>query len=909
MLKRLLCSIFLITCFLPLFSQSGNIDSLRNAAATQKKDSLHVNTLNNIAFILFKTGKYDSALVQCKEAIDLAEKLHYKKGVLQAIEYTAGIFERQGNYTDGLTYYNRAIDMSRAMKAKTDIADNLSGLGNLYDDQGNYQIALDYYKQSLEIDSAIGDHYGMATNLGDLGNVYDEMGNYPKALECDLRALKYGEELGNKHTLIVNLGNIGNIYFTLGNYAKALENYTRVLAMAEEANDKNDIAVNLGNIGLVYFSQGNYAKALEFDTKALQLDSVIGSKQGIAYNLGNIGDIYLKQLNFAKAIDCDAKALAIARQMNDKFAIGQDFYELGNIYLKQKNAFMAKACLDSALVISKKIGAKENIKYAYIYLTELDSAVGDFKSSLTDYKSYIAYRDSLVNEANTKKTVQAEMNYEFDKKQAVEKLEQDKKDADQKEEQRKQQLTLYFVSGILLLVILFAIFILRSLSVNRKKTKIISKQKEEVEAQKKVVEEQKETVEKQNSLIEQQKAIVEEKNKDITDSIKYASRIQRALFTSNEYISRHLKEYFILLKPRDIVSGDFYWAFQASFESVLLGAQSESAEQYAVDPALIPSLEEKALAFKKRSTEAEKIAWHLLKANSAGFPILRQHVLGQYIVDFINIQTKTVIEIDDGIRNQQSEEEVKRIAWLQQNDFEIIRYKNDEIISGSLKFLDNVIAKLQDRALKVSPGGGNILGAFYMACCDCTGHGVPGAFMSLLNISMLNESVIERNIIRPDRVLNDIRDNIIKSLNPEKVDSESKDGMDCALCAFDFKNNIMQSASANNPVWIIRKDGTFEEIHPDKMPVGIQHGEQKPFTLHNTKLYPGDNVYMFTDGYADQFGGPKGKKFKYKTLQEKLMAIYQLPMAEQRQILDQTLEQWKGNLEQVDDILIMGIRI
>jgi len=901
--KAVLSFSFLAFQFSLVSAQSLNIDSLRKVAATQKNDTTHVNTLNKIGLALFKKGKYDSAIGQCKEAMTLAEKLNYKKGVYKAAGQIGSVCERQGNYADGLSNYTKALEMSKTANDKAEIAYDLTGIGDVYDDQGSYQISLDYYRQSFAIDSAIDNRYGMATNLGDIGNAYDEMGSYPQALVYDLRALKYAEDLGDKQRIIVNLGNIGNIYFSQNNYAKALENYNKVLAMAEETGDKGDVAVNMGNIGLTYFSMGNYPKAIEYDTKALQIDSAIGSKQGISYNLSNLGDIYLKQLNFAKAIDCDTKAIAIVRQMNDKYDMASYFYALGNIYSKQKNAWMAKIYLDSALIISKKIGAKENIKFTYGGLMALDSMVGDFKSALADHKNYIAYRDSLVNEANTKKTVQAEMNYEFDKKQAVEKLEQDKKDAIQQDAQRKQQMTIYYGGGILALVILFAIYILGSLRASRKKTKIISKQKEEVEQQKTLVEEK-------NDLIEHQKAIVEEKNKDITDSIRYASRIQRALLTSDDYMSKYMSEYFIMFRPRDIVSGDFYWAYKAPAQAYPIAKQVEAVDNKIADAALVPSLEEKALAFKKRSTEAEKIAWHLLKANSAGFPISRQHVFGQYIVDFVNVETKTVIEIDDDIRDSQSEQEKQRMAWLDKNGFEVIRYKSDEIIKGSLKFLDSVIAKLEQRASKVLPNGEDLGGAglFYFACCDCTGHGVPGAFMSLLNINMLNETIIERNITRPDLVLNDVRHNIIKALNPEKVDTASQDGMDCAICAIDFKNNTLQAACANNPMWIVR--GTeLIEIPADKMPVGIHHGEQKSFTLHNAKLAKGDTIYMFTDGYADQFGGPKGKKFKYKALQELVMSISQRPMTEQKLVLEKTMDEWKGGLEQIDDILIVGIRI
>jgi serine phosphatase RsbU (regulator of sigma subunit) len=179
--------------------------------------------------------------------------------------------------------------------------------------------------------------------------------------------------------------------------------------------------------------------------------------------------------------------------------------------------------------------------------------------------------------------------------------------------------------------------------------------------------------------------------------------------------------------------------------------------------------------------------------------------------------------------------------------------------------------------------------------------------MSLLNISMLNESVIERKVTRPDLVLNSVRGSVIKALNPDGK-AETKDGMDCTLAAFDFKKKAVHVSCANNPMWIIRK-GECIEITPDKMPVGIQDSEQKPFTLHNIALEKGDCVYLFTDGYADQFGGPKGKKYKYKALSDKLKVISDKSMAEQKQILEQTFEDWKGGLEQVDDVLIIGIRI
>ena len=246
------------------------------------------------------------------------------------------------------------------------------------------------------------------------------------------------------------------------------------------------------------------------------------------------------------------------------------------------------------------------------------------------------------------------------------------------------------------------------------------------------------------------------------DSILYARRIQSAVITSDEYMSAHLKDYFIFYQPKDIVSGDFYWALS-----------------------------------------------------------------------------------------------------------------------------------LNNR--------------FYLLAGDCTGHGVPGAFMSLLMISILNEIVIERGIVSPDTILNEARKAIIKALNPAGHENV-KDGMDCILCAFDFEKNSLEYVSANNNFYIIRKEELI--LCPcDKMPVGKSPRDHEPFTLRTQGLEKGDVVYVFTDGLADQFGGPKGKKFKYKQLQEMVTENVHLPMPEQQEIIHKRLEDWRGNLEQVDDILLIGLRI
>lgn len=197
--------------------------------------------------------------------------------------------------------------------------------------------------------------------------------------------------------------------------------------------------------------------------------------------------------------------------------------------------------------------------------------------------------------------------------------------------------------------------------------------------------------------------------------------------------------------------------------------------------------------------------------------------------------------------------------------------------------------------------------SFMYITADSTGHGVPGAFMSLLNISKLND-VINQKITRPDLVLNEVKTRIIKALNPEGSSEESKDGMDAILCRLDVTNMRLQYAAANNSFCIIRNKQIIT-CKADKMPVGKSHDDASLFTFNEILLEKGDMIYTFTDGYGDQFGGPEGKKFKHKQLREIFVEVSELPINQQFEIINKRFEDWKGALEQVDDVLVIGVRV
>ncbi len=363
----------------------------------------------------------------------------------------------------------------------------------------------------------------------------------------------------------------------------------------------------------------------------------------------------------------------------------------------------------------------------------MDSATNNHKSLINNYSLFIAYKDSLNNIEGERNIVSAEMNYLFEKEKELQKSRQKEIDKVNELERKRQRDIISGIVIVLIILIIFSVFIYRSYLNKNKANKIISHQKH----------------------------LVDEKQKEILDNITYAKRIQTSIIPTNEYINKYAKNNFVMYKPKDIVSGDFYWATESNNK-------------------------------------------------------------------------------------------------------------------------------------------------FYLVTADCTGHGVSGAMVSMLNASILNDVVNQKGILDTGEILNEVRLQVIRSLNPKGTEGVN-DGMDCVLCAFDFNNKALQYSAANNSFYIIRNKELIV-CKADKMPIGLST-KMDNFKTHEIQLQQNDVVYMFTDGYADQFGGEKGKKFKYKQLEELMISVSENPMIEQMDILIKTFDAWMGSNEQTDDVLVIGIKI
>ena len=290
---------------------------------------------------------------------------------------------------------------------------------------------------------------------------------------------------------------------------------------------------------------------------------------------------------------------------------------------------------------------------------------------------------------------------------------------------------------------------------------------------------------------------------------------------------------------------------------------------------------------------------------------------------FVRLYTKRLKE-----RNLQLEETINVRTKTIVNQKHELEHKNKEIVDSinyaqriqkSLLASDQLLKKnLKDYFVFFQPKdivsgdfywGAELAGdRFALVTADSTGHGVPGAIMSMLNISCLNEAIEGQKLKEPKDILNYTRYKVIKHLSNDGSQEGGKDGMDCSLICFDLTNNKLAYSAANNPIWIVRNNELIE-LKPDKMPVGKHDRDSESFNQNEFELQKNDVVYALTDGMPDQFGGPKGKKYMYKQLKELLLSINQLPLVQQKEKLQTEFNSWKSLMEQVDDVLLIGVRV
>ncbi len=457
-MKKLFLPAFLFLSVGYYFSQNKITDSIIKVIKNQKHDTNYVNSLNTLSRQLINTGSFQSADSVAQIALSAGQGLNYKSAMAASL--------------------------------------NILGICRQF--QGDYGKAIDHLFKGLAIAEEIKDKVRVGRILNAIASNYLYQKNNRKALEYYLKCLKTGEQNNDTEGIARAYSNLANVYKNIGDSARRKNN-------------------------LPYAKTKCYMVALDYSLKGLDLSEKIGEEKGVELNLGNIGSVYLQMYEYDKALEFFKRSLVISEKHNDKGSIAIKLFNIGTLIAEKADSVRslsakkdeckkAKTYLDRSLKLSEEVGDKQGMMLCYQALSKLSSVLGDSRNALTEYKNYITVRDSLFNEQNTKKAVQMEMTYEFDKKQAAAKLEQEKKEAVTMAESKKQKTIIISICGILLLVIAFAIFAYRS---------YLQKQKINLE-------------------IIRQKQIIEEKQKEIIDSIYYARRIQTALLPSEKYITKEL---------------------------------------------------------------------------------------------------------------------------------------------------------------------------------------------------------------------------------------------------------------------------------------------------------------------------------------------------------------------------------
>lgn len=595
-------------------------------------------------------------------------------------------------------------------------------------------------QKALSLAESTNYNHGKAHAYNTMGTICHDKGDFQKAVEYFSKARMYAERNNDKSMLAVIYANVGNTYEFIKDYPSAKHYLFASLELFKELKQPKQYAGCYMNIGVMYYEHNEPDSAMYYYKESLKLP--FGDPGQAAILHFNISECYLRQKNLAEAEKELLTGIALIKDLHSDYYEAMFSQQLGKIYMLQGKYDEAEQLILQSLTVAQKSKLLSPETQANYNMYQLYEAKKDYRKALQYHIRYSLLNDSLNNTERGNAAKELEKKYQTEKKQAeIEKLNTEKIISESESKRKSQLLIFAFVGvGLVLCALGFAVFAF----INKRKANV--------------------TLETLNREVSQQKEELLDKNKNITDSIQYAQRIQNVLLTSQSYIKEHISDFFILNKPKDIVSGDFYWAVK------------------------------------------------------------------------------------------------------------------------------------QD-------------GYFYFQVADCTGHGVPGAFMSLLGINFLNEIVLERKIQSPEKILDSLRAEIIKAFTDKgKTESEINDGMDCVLCRFDLKTRQLHYAAANNVILLVRRSELIE-LSGDKMPVGKSPRDREPFTLGSFQLEPGDCLYMTTDGYPDQFGGSQGKKLKMKEVKLLLLRHATRPVEEQKQELNRYFENWKGKLEQLDDVLVAGIKI
>lgn len=779
------------------------------------------------------------------------------------------------SYPDSsLNYANEANELSEKLNYKIGSAIAYRTIGSIYRNQGDYVNSAEMYFKSLEIYEELSNHKqtyyalygktGIGSSYNGLGLVEWRLGNYTAALDYFFKSIEIFKELDDSLGIANCFNNIGLIHWNQENLDRAIEYFKKAQEIYAGIDHKNGMGNSFNNIGIIYKNQQNYDKAIEYYQKSLAIYTELNDRKGMSSVTNNLGMLYFDLGNYTLAKEYNDKGFALYKERNDKYGIAMalgNYFSLYNALGDSVSGNSAKQYYQQALnyafeelKTAKEIGALSRIREAYEHLSIAHENLRDFENALIYYKEFIEVKDSLFSEEKNKQIEEAEARFNSaQKQQEIEK----QKIVLKRQKTIRDSLIIFSLLIIIVAILIFSRFLLK------KKT---------------------------NKLLE-------EKNNELQEIILELNKLS--------IVAQETDNAVIIMDA----SGNFEWV-NAGFTKLYGYTFNELVNNrgsnilHASENPEIKDLIEKWVKNKKPihyETRSKKKTGEDIWVQTTINPVLNHDneiekivVIDSDITDLKNAEKEILQwkeDITDSIAYAKRIQEAVLPSQNKLNTFFdecFILYQPKDIVSGDFYWFSNIDNKI------------------IVVAADCTGHGVPGAFMSLIGITFLNRIINEQKIIEPDIILNKLHENIMQSLHKNNY-QETNDGLDISVIMVDTQKSIIEFAGAMNSIYIIRND-SLEEYKANIATIGVPI-MKKDFDKKVIPFEKNDKVYLFTDGFADQFGGPDSNKLKYQQFKKILLESNNKPLPQQKEILWKYFQQWQGNYEQIDDILVLGIKL
>lgn len=716
----------------------------------------------------------------------------------------------------------------------------------------------DYLKNNNEKDT------NRVNALCDISFTYYSI-NPQKGVEVGIEALAIAEQLKFIPGQAKANRFIGVNYYGLSDYTGAIQNYKKALNAETKLNNKRGMGSNLMNIGLIYTSQSDYGKALDYYFKSLRLFEQINFQKGLSACYGNIVLVYMETGDNDKALEFAFKALEIDKAMGNDGGQARHLGNIGVLYTHKQELDKAMQYLNEALTKYKLVDDQRgvaniigNIAGSYIKKKEFDTAIQYIKESIASYEKLNSKKDVGANTLNLSNAYIEMYKSNYQSKLIG-------------KGQNKLDIAMDNTEKAL------------AISQELKETYL------ERDARSQLYEIQKLKGNKAQALIEFEKYVA------LRDTINGQEN------------------------KKDILRKELLFEFDKK-------AAEDSIKNAAEKQLQLAQIEAQKANLKVERTKRNGLIAGIISLVLFSLFIAHRLRVTRRQKEFIEKQKDFVEHQRSNISMQKKilEEKNKEIfdsilyakrlqeAILPSNKLlnkylpnSYVFYKPKDIVAGDFYWMDTFAKDDFGNYLKPLDTEINPADCIIFAVADCTGHGVPGAMISIFCSNALNRAIKEFYLLDPGNILDKVRSLVIETF--EKSDMEVRDGMDISLCVFNFKTFELYWAGANNPLWLVRNQEMIE-YKPDRQPIG-KFDNPTNFKTHKIQLEKGDKFYIFSDGLADQFGGQKGKKLKTGKMRELIMAQQSNSMQMQFDIMDKFFEMWKGSLEQVDDICVIGVSV